>query len=1435
MRYAICLFVLGFLSIYNLNAQTINFSVERGFYANPITVVLSTDLPNATIKYTLDYTDPTVNNGSIYSSSLSIAQTTSIRALAYNSTDTVQSITHTYTFLADIIAQDTMKTHITQDPVWGPQLVDAFLDIPSVFISTEYEIIDSPLVAVSAEFIFPDTGDHFQANCGAKIYGNGGYHTDRLSIRLHFDEKWNGPKNLEYPFFEGFEEGIEPIKKFDKIDLRHGWYNTWDNKLHDIRFTDYKRYNYISTKIGDDIMLQMGHLSPHTRFAHVFQNGVYNGIITLRERFDDNLIAEYHGEDNAAYEYLATPNQRVSVFHPYSPDLKDGSGVYWADLVNRSTISYSSWKELIDEDNFFDRMVAFIYGQGEAEYRAVAAPQLGYEFILNLNDADMFFYLGSPVHSDRTNPYHNLNGPDNMFVNLFDSGDPDFRMDFADRAHLHLTGDGVLTHNKIFPHYQSIADIIDKAIIAESARWSKAPDENRDTWRNTIDNTGNTYTSIRPQIVIDDLKNSRLYPTLDAVQYSVPEGLVANGTAVTLSNPNNNGTIYYSTNGVDPRASGGAITGTAYTGPITITNAVTKIEARVLGTDITYNETNHAIGKPSQMSSNISATDYQAYNANDGILFGVLAERTMTRPTNEFQPWWEVDLQSSETIHKVKVWYTSELGSYYLNRNIHIFVSNNPIPDVDAAVLQADPAIESFFLSGFGGDVIEFDLPANYQGQYVRVMMDETTQTLWLSEVEVIEYDYANPVTNQVWSAMKPMIYYLPQSYSDVVINEIHYHPTDSIIVNDTIKSKEYEFVELKNTGASTIDLSGVEIINGVRYTFPFGTTLAPGQFFVIAEDSLNFIARYGLSPDAVFSGKLSNNSDVLQVLDPLGNLIDEVIYSDLIPWETSPDGTGPSLALLPTATDNSLATSWKEQVVRYTPKAENDFCLPIAATNFLIDATCNGDSNGSIVFLPSGGTAPYNYSWSNGSTQQNLTNIGSGTYTVNVTDLYNCPYTESFNISEPAALISTSSSTNLKCFNDNSGNASVTASGGTSPYTYSWSNGQGAASISNLSAGTYTVTVEDNNSCQKIESVTITEPPALALSSFWVDETVAGANDGVINLAVNGGTAPYTYSWSHGPNYQDVNSLAAGTYTVNVTDLNGCTETHTTTIQPGVTPCAIPANIVASNIQNTSATLSWDANPNVNNFEVEYREQGVPNWNVFNSNFSFAILNNLLLCTTYEVRIKANCASAQVSTYSNIYTFQTAGCVLPCAPIIGLFSQNVTTSSAFLVWDIVPNATYTMYYRAVGNTTWFSYPTQFPIAILFTLPSCTDFEWYVEVNCPTGQISTPSPIANFTTIGAACKLNNNSNYNIEKSINEVNVFPNPTQGISHVSFFSDNEMDVYISLYDLTGKILFSNDVYAIKGENLTSISLTDFPNGIYHLQISSEEMIISKKIIKQ
>ncbi len=215
-------------------------------------------------------------------------------------------------------------------------------------------------------------------------------------------------------------------------------------------------------------------------------------------------------------------------------------------------------------------------------------------------------------------------------------------------------------------------------------------------------------------------------------------------------------------------------------------------------------------------------------------------------------------------------------------------------------------------------------------------------------------------------------------------------------------------------------------------------------------------------------------------------------------------------------------------------------------------DATCNGICDGSASVSATGGTAPYQYAWSNGMTGQNAMGLCAGSYTVTATDANGCSATASVTIFEPNAITASASSTGETCAG-NDGTASVTASGGTAGYTYQWSNGMSGANIMGLSAGSYTVTVTDANGCTETAATTVANDcgcdGSLAGTTSTTNASCAAECDGSATVTASGGTSPYGFVWPSGGTTATETGLCAGTYVVTITDDNGCTATATATI----------------------------------------------------------------------------------------------------------------------------------------------------------------------------------------------------------------------------------------------------------------------------------------------
>jgi len=207
-------------------------------------------------------------------------------------------------------------------------------------------------------------------------------------------------------------------------------------------------------------------------------------------------------------------------------------------------------------------------------------------------------------------------------------------------------------------------------------------------------------------------------------------------------------------------------------------------------------------------------------------------------------------------------------------------------------------------------------------------------------------------------------------------------------------------------------------------------------------------------------------------------------------------------------------------------------------------DIDCFGNLNGAIDITSSGGVGSYDFNWSSGQNVEDILNLGAGAYTLTVTDDNNCDQTTTITITSPLELQKTVNRTNVACFGEMTGLASVNVSGGTSPYNYEWSNGELTQGISSLSADKYFVTIEDNNGCVTIDSTTIAQPAeGLSAMPMAMDLNCFGDANGTIDLDVMGGTAPYQFQLngqaiSNNPIFQ---GLSGGTYDIEIIDQNGC------------------------------------------------------------------------------------------------------------------------------------------------------------------------------------------------------------------------------------------------------------------------------------------------------
>lgn len=276
-------------------------------------------------------------------------------------------------------------------------------------------------------------------------------------------------------------------------------------------------------------------------------------------------------------------------------------------------------------------------------------------------------------------------------------------------------------------------------------------------------------------------------------------------------------------------------------------------------------------------------------------------------------------------------------------------------------------------------------------------------------------------------------------------------------------------------------------------------------------------------------------------------------------------------------------------------------------------NVSCNGGSDGSAKVSASGGTPSFSYLWSNGTADSIANGLTAATYTATAIDAQGCKITAIVIITQPNVLTTATSKTDVSCNGGSNGTASANASGGTSPYTYKWSNGGTSNSISSLLPGSYYLTVRDSKNCLKIDSVTVNQPVVLTgVISDSTNISCNGGSDGIATASPSGGNLPYTYSWNTTPikTTQSASGLISGVHVVTVTDSKSCQTTVTVTLnQPTIiTPSITKTDASCKGFSDGTATVTASG--------------GTPPYNFIWSNFQTTSTATLLIAGIYTATI---------------------------------------------------------------------------------------------------------------------------------------------------------------------------------------------------------------------
>jgi hypothetical protein len=618
------------------------FTVDRGFYTNTFQVAITTATAGATIHYTLDGSTPTQIDGTEYTGSITVSNTTCLRAVAwkpgYRSTDVD---THTYLFVGDIAYQSPngeppgpgwptgdvngqrivygMDPDVFQDPRYTNLIDDALLAIPSFSVVTDLpNLFDSSIgIFVNAtkderpwerpcsiELLNPDGSKGFQINGGIRM--RGGYsRTDnnpKHAFRLFFRQDY-GESKLRYALFEN--EGVD---EFDKVDLRTANNYAWS-------FNYDSRNTIVRDVFSRDAQGKCGQPYTRSRYYHLYLDGHYWGLFQTQERASASYAESYFGDDKDDYDVVKPDNDIGRRVEATDGNLDayedlweiavsaagwDNTNYFRAQGLNVDGTRNHTYTNYLDAENVADYMIiTYFTGDKDGPGSRYTHPRPNNFYgIFSRRDPDGFKYFEHDSEhsldtgvSDMVNPlttggatWENFN-PHWLHEQLTDNSE--YQVLFGDRVYKHLYNEGCLVATTATNDFMARAAQIDMAIIAESARWgdnvnSSSPKTKDDHWIPAL-NTAVNWINNRLPTVLGQLRGQGWYPNIDPPVFNRRGGSFTNTYDVTMTAAE---TIYYTIDGSDPRERiTGNPAGTEYTGsPVQLTqSAIVKTRARSAG------------------------------------------------------------------------------------------------------------------------------------------------------------------------------------------------------------------------------------------------------------------------------------------------------------------------------------------------------------------------------------------------------------------------------------------------------------------------------------------------------------------------------------------------------------------------------------------------------------------------------------------------------------------------------------------------------------------------------------------------------------------------------------------------------------------------------------------------------------------------------------
>ncbi len=874
------------------------FSAKRGIYNTPFQVHLTTSEPDAVIRYTTDYSEPTITNGKVYNEPLEVRRTMVLRAAVFKEGMLPSSVeTHTYVYnLGKTVTSLPMLSLVTdRSNLWGRT---GIMETSPRNTTKRGIAWERP---VSMELIYPKTGETLHANAGLRVQGgayirgrynpNSGPPAGKYSFRLYFRGDY-GLGRLRYPFFPDLQ-----VEDFNHIVLRAGM-NDHTNP-------------FIIDELVRRLAADMGQVSARGTFMNLYLNGKLQGYYNPTERIGSDFLNSWNGSDSE-WDIVAQYGE-----------VREGDTVMWNRLKSAMQknlsveVNYNEVGRLLNIDNFIDYIMLNIYANTgdwpHNNWRAARERVPGGKWRFIPWDAEWSFgNNGRSVTGNNLSSGPLAGGADIAVFYRALQKNPEFRMRFADRVQIHYFNGGALTDENVL------------------SRFREMKEEMSGVLKNLNSSVERSWVPRRREIVMNQMASQKIQFSENVPQFSRNGGAVFSGYPLNLTSLE--GDIYYTMDGSDPRKPNAVtetgkvvLSGNAEKWVLvpSVQNGGSKLNSTWRGSNepfddegwesgvggVGYDENNDYkphidIDVDTEMNGinqsvfvripfQIQASDLKGSNLlllrmkyDDGFVAYLNGAR-IARVNASLNPRWNAGASGQHDDASAVVWSVFDVSKYVselkIGKNILAIHGLNSGLSSSDMLINAELSIGKRSGAEFAESAIKYDSPINLN-------KDITIR--------------ARSMTDGQWSALVEYQFQAGRVGTPLRFTEIMYNP---------LGGGEYEFVELHNSGDSEVSLGWYKL-EGINFTFDGNAKIGPGQYIVLAsaDDPKAFNLRYPeVQVYGWYEGNLSNSGENLALFDSAWRKVISVNYNDGGAWPKLADGNGNSLELMNTLDDPSAASSW--------------------------------------------------------------------------------------------------------------------------------------------------------------------------------------------------------------------------------------------------------------------------------------------------------------------------------------------------------------------------------------------------------------------------------------------------------------------------------------------------------------------------------------------